>query len=153
MDTLFDLPGPEPEQAVIAHYRLSDDQYGAPAERGAIYNAERAMIAAVKAAGVGEADWNEFGGGEAVLYAYGADSEVSSRSWNRPYVACPSGRLTLCCGGSPTNRSPEWTCDAVQQQSTATTAAPLRGPCPHRATDQKFTPRAVSASVAPAGSC
>lgn len=60
----------------MAHYRLSDDQYGASAEREAIYDAERAMTAAVEAAGVGEVDGNGFGGGEAVLYAYGADSEA-----------------------------------------------------------------------------
>ncbi|MFD3970727.1 hypothetical protein [Streptomyces cyaneofuscatus] len=74
MDTLFDLPEPERQQAVVAHYRLSDDQYGSPAEREAIYDAERVMTAAVEAAGVGEVDGNEFGGGEAVLYAYGADA-------------------------------------------------------------------------------
>ncbi|MGY4982250.1 hypothetical protein ACWCYL_34755 [Streptomyces sp. 900105755] len=77
MDTLFDLPSPEtPEHAVIAHYRLSGDQYGSRAERDAIFDAERAMAAAVKKAGVGEIDGNEFGGGEAVLYAYGADAEA-----------------------------------------------------------------------------
>ncbi|MBX7553922.1 hypothetical protein ABZX95_28880 [Streptomyces sp. NPDC004232] len=77
MDTLFALPEPEtPEQAVIAHYRLSDDQYGSRAEREAIFDAERAMAAAVAEAGVGEVDGNEFGGGEAVLYAYGADAEA-----------------------------------------------------------------------------
>ncbi|MET7666260.1 hypothetical protein ACWGDS_41105 [Streptomyces sp. NPDC055059] len=77
MDALFDLPEPvTPEQAVIAHYCLSDEQYGSPAEREAIYNAERALSAAVADAGVGEVDGNEFGGGEAVLYAYGADAEA-----------------------------------------------------------------------------
>ncbi|MFD8380637.1 hypothetical protein ACFV2X_19150 [Streptomyces sp. NPDC059679] len=75
MDTLFDLPEPEtPEEAVIARYRLSDDQYGSPAEREATFAAERAMTAAVEAAEVGEVDGNEFGGGEVVLYAYGADA-------------------------------------------------------------------------------
>jgi hypothetical protein len=75
MDMLFDLPEPEtPEQAVIAHYRLSDAQYGSRAERDAFFDAERAMSAAVERAGVGEVDGNEFGGGEAVLYAYGADA-------------------------------------------------------------------------------
>ncbi|MCX4649725.1 hypothetical protein [Streptomyces sp. NBC_01446] len=69
MDALFDLPEPvTPEQAVIAHYCLSDEQYGSPAER--------ALSAAVADAGVGEVDGNEFGGGEAVLYAYGADAEA-----------------------------------------------------------------------------
>ncbi|MCX5321067.1 hypothetical protein [Streptomyces sp. NBC_00120] len=69
MDALFDLPEPvTPEQAVIAHCCLSDEQYGSPAER--------ALSAAVADAGVGEVDGNEFGGGEAVLYAYGADAEA-----------------------------------------------------------------------------
>ncbi|WP_225098018.1 hypothetical protein [Streptomyces sp. CoH27] len=77
MDTFFDLPEPEtPEQAVIAHYRLSNDQYGSRAERQAIFDAERAMSAAVEEAGVGDVDGNEFGGGEVVLYAYGADAEA-----------------------------------------------------------------------------
>ncbi|MFF4798691.1 hypothetical protein ACFY1U_09770 [Streptomyces sp. NPDC001351] len=77
MDMLADLPEPvAPEQAVIAHYRLSDDQYGSRSERQAIFDAERAMTAAVEGAGAGEVDGNEFGGGEAVLYAYGADAEA-----------------------------------------------------------------------------
>ncbi|MEU6371177.1 hypothetical protein ABZ876_37215 [Streptomyces sp. NPDC046931] len=62
------LPEPEmPEQAVIAHYRLSDGQYGSSAEREAVYDAERAMASVVEEAGVGEVDGNESGGGEAVL--------------------------------------------------------------------------------------
>ncbi|MEU9912362.1 hypothetical protein [Streptomyces sp. NPDC051001] len=77
MDTLFDLPEPETtEQAVIARYRLSDDEYGSRAEREAVFDAERAMATAVEEAGVGEVDGNEFGGGEAVLYAYGPDAEA-----------------------------------------------------------------------------
>jgi len=75
--TLFDLPEPETtEQAVIAHYRLSDDQYGSPSEREAIFDAGRAMATAVEEAGLGEVDGNEFGGGEAVVYAYGPDAEA-----------------------------------------------------------------------------
>ncbi|MFG3017378.1 hypothetical protein ACGFZQ_02295 [Streptomyces sp. NPDC048254] len=77
MDTLFDFPEPEThEEAVIARYRLSDDQYGSRAERETIFAAERTMTAAVEEARVGEVDGNEFGGGEAVLYAYGADAEA-----------------------------------------------------------------------------
>ncbi|MFD4598021.1 hypothetical protein ACFWPQ_08270 [Streptomyces sp. NPDC058464] len=77
MDKPFDLPEPETaEEAVIAHYRLSDDQYGSRAEREAVFDAERTMTAAVEEAGVGEVDGNEFGGGEAVLYAYGPDAEA-----------------------------------------------------------------------------
>ncbi|MGW2762612.1 hypothetical protein [Streptomyces sp. NPDC001275] len=62
--------------AVIAHHRPSDDEYGSCAEREAIFDAERAMAVAVKRAGVGEVDGNEFGGGEAAVYAYGADAEA-----------------------------------------------------------------------------
>lgn len=77
MDRLFELPEPETsEQAVIAHYRLSDDRYGSRAEREAMFDAERAMAVAVMRAEVGEVDGNEFGGGEAVVYAYGADAEA-----------------------------------------------------------------------------
>lgn len=77
MDTLIDLPEPEtPEEAVIAHYRLSNDQFGSRAERDAVFDAERTMSAAVDEAGVGAVDGNEFGGGKAVLYAYGADAEA-----------------------------------------------------------------------------
>ncbi|MFF7528427.1 hypothetical protein ACFZB2_04850 [Streptomyces bobili] len=77
MNTPFDLREAETaEEAVIARYRLSDDHYGSRAEREAIFDAERSMAAAVEEAGVGEVDGNEFGGGEAVLYAYGADAEA-----------------------------------------------------------------------------
>ncbi|WP_030319313.1 hypothetical protein [Streptomyces sp. NRRL B-3229] len=77
MLTLFDLPEPEkPEHAVIAQYRLSDDQYGSRTERQAIFDAERAMAAAVEEVGVGEVDGNGFGGGEVELFAYGADAEA-----------------------------------------------------------------------------
>ncbi|MEU9781158.1 hypothetical protein AB0H92_09335 [Streptomyces phaeochromogenes] len=34
------------------------------------------MTVAVEEAGVGEVDGNEFGGGEAVVYAYGQDAEA-----------------------------------------------------------------------------
>ncbi|MFE7170126.1 hypothetical protein [Streptomyces sp. NPDC057616] len=75
--TLFDLPAPEePEHSVIARYCLSDDQYGSPAERLAIFDAERTMAAAVTEAGVGEVDGNGFGSGEAELFAYGPDAEA-----------------------------------------------------------------------------
>ncbi|MDN3023465.1 hypothetical protein [Streptomyces sp. S.PB5] len=77
MDTFLDLPeSVASEDAVIARYRLSDDEYGSPAERAVFFEAERAMSAAVEEAGVGEVDGNEFGGGEVVLYAYGVDGEA-----------------------------------------------------------------------------
>lgn len=65
-----------PEEAVIAHYRLSDDEFGTSAERAAFFDAEEAVAVAVEEAGVGEVDGNEFGGGEVVLYAYGPDAQA-----------------------------------------------------------------------------
>lgn len=39
MDTLFDLPESDtPEHAVIAHFCLSDDEYGTRAEHEAIWS-------------------------------------------------------------------------------------------------------------------
>ncbi|WP_316757861.1 hypothetical protein [Streptomyces herbicida] len=77
METGIESPEAEaPEEAVIARYRLSDNKYGSCAERDAIYDAARALAAAVGKEGVGEVDGNEFGGGEAVLYAYGKDAEA-----------------------------------------------------------------------------
>ncbi|MFF4351088.1 hypothetical protein [Streptomyces sp. NPDC001530] len=77
MEELFDAPQADaPEQAVIAHFRLSGEQFGEPDERTAIYDAKRAMTVAVEDAGVGEVDGNEFGGGEAVVYAYGPDADA-----------------------------------------------------------------------------
>ncbi|MFG2723827.1 hypothetical protein [Streptomyces canus] len=77
MDTNFDIPEPEAtEEAVIAHYCLSDDEFGSPIEREAFFDAEEAMAAAVEEAEVGEVDGNEFGGGEVVLYAYGPDAQA-----------------------------------------------------------------------------
>lgn len=77
MNALFDLPdGNEDEHAVIAHFRLSDDRFGSPDDRQTIYEAERIMTTAVEEAGVGEVDGDEFGGGEVVVYAYGADADA-----------------------------------------------------------------------------
>ncbi|MGW7539963.1 hypothetical protein ACWGKQ_02420 [Streptomyces sp. NPDC054770] len=64
------------EHAVIAHFRLADEGFGAADQRALVYAAERAMAAATKEADVGEVDGNEFGGGKAVLYAYGPDADA-----------------------------------------------------------------------------
>ncbi|WP_326725369.1 hypothetical protein OHT59_44310 [Streptomyces sp. NBC_00243] len=125
MDTLIDLPELEtPEEAVIARYRLSDDSFGSPNERDAIFDAEKAMMAAVEQAGVGEVDGNEFGGGEAVVYVYGPDAEAHFKVMEptlrglpfRPaYVVLRQGsdetetRVDLWCGtatkySNPSNR-------------------------------------------------
>lgn len=64
------------EHAVICRYALSGDEFGELDEREAIFALEDALIAAIDAAGVGEFDGHEFGGGEAVLYAYGPDADA-----------------------------------------------------------------------------
>ncbi|WP_329615320.1 hypothetical protein OG244_21325 [Streptomyces brevispora] len=78
-DALFDLPEASPEHAVIAHFQLGDDDLGEPDQWSVVFEAERSMVAAVKAAGVGEVDGNEFGGGEVVIFAYGPDAEALYR--------------------------------------------------------------------------
>ncbi|MEV8410224.1 hypothetical protein AB0R12_31900 [Streptomyces niveus] len=74
-DALFDLPDEAPEHAVIARFQLGGDDFGEADQRSLVFAAERSIGAAVAAAGVGEVDGNEFGGGEVVIYAYGSDAE------------------------------------------------------------------------------
>ncbi|MGW6151690.1 hypothetical protein ACWFRM_00930 [Streptomyces sp. NPDC055144] len=64
------------EHVVIAHFRLASDGFGDVDQRERIYDAEQVMEAAAEEAGVGEVDGNEFGGGEAVVYAYGPDADA-----------------------------------------------------------------------------
>ncbi|MFJ6629995.1 hypothetical protein ACIQMR_01135 [Streptomyces sp. NPDC091376] len=72
-DALFDLPEAPPEHAVIARFQLGGG-LGDSDQWSRVFEAERSMGAAVVAAGVGEADGNEFGGGQAVIFAYGPDA-------------------------------------------------------------------------------
>jgi hypothetical protein len=64
------------EHAVIAHFRLASGGFGEVDQRELVYAAEHAMAAATEAASVGEVDGNEFGGGEAVVYAYEPDADA-----------------------------------------------------------------------------
>ncbi|MDQ0796616.1 hypothetical protein [Streptomyces sp. B1I3] len=73
-DALFDWPDESPEHAVVARFSLGGDDFGEPDQRSLVFEAERSIGAAVAAAGVGEVDGNEFGGGEVVIYAYGPDA-------------------------------------------------------------------------------
>jgi hypothetical protein len=89
-DTHFDLPEvSSPEQAVIAHFQLGGEGFGAPGQRALVFDAERAMTEAVEDAGVGEVEGNEFGGGEAVLYAYGPDADALFRVMEATLRALP----------------------------------------------------------------
>jgi hypothetical protein len=64
------------KHAVIAHLRLAAGGFGDAGQRKQVYEAERVMAAAAEEAGVGEVDGNEFGGGKAVVYAYGPDADA-----------------------------------------------------------------------------
>ncbi|MFE4628066.1 hypothetical protein [Streptomyces mirabilis] len=64
------------EQAVIAHFRLTAYDFGDADQREQVYDAGKVMAAAIDEAGVGEFDGNEFGAGEAVLYAYGPNADA-----------------------------------------------------------------------------
>jgi hypothetical protein len=76
METSVTPGSGDEEHAVIAHFRLARDGFGEADQRERIHSAERVMEAAAERAGVGEVDGNEFGGGEAVVYAYGPDAEA-----------------------------------------------------------------------------
>ncbi|MEY2231674.1 hypothetical protein [Streptomyces sp. BF23-19] len=78
-DTLFDLPEVPSEHAVMARFRLGGDDFGESDQWSRVFDAERSLAAAVVAAGVGEVDGNEFGGGEVVIFAYGPDADALYR--------------------------------------------------------------------------
>ncbi|GIJ79078.1 hypothetical protein SAMN05443287_101532 [Micromonospora phaseoli] len=63
-----------PEHAVIVCYPLTGGGFGEEQERQAIYDLASRLADAVGAADAGDFDGQEFGGGEAVLYAYGPDA-------------------------------------------------------------------------------
>ncbi|MFF4355184.1 hypothetical protein [Streptomyces sp. NPDC001530] len=64
------------EHAVIAHFQLAAEGFGDADQRKLVYQAEQALAAATTETGVGEVDGNEFGGGKAVVYAYGPDADA-----------------------------------------------------------------------------
>jgi hypothetical protein len=54
---------------------MSDDSQGTRDERDTIFEFEDALSEAISAAGAGEFDGNDFGGGECTLYMYGPDAD------------------------------------------------------------------------------
>ncbi|MFE0515667.1 hypothetical protein [Streptomyces sp. NPDC058964] len=64
------------EHAVIAHYRLADDDFGEPSQRDVVRQAQFLLTEAIEQAEAGEFDGNEYGGGKVVLYAYGPDADA-----------------------------------------------------------------------------
>jgi hypothetical protein len=79
-----------PEHAVIVHFKLSDDEHGTLAEREGVFALEDQLERAIQSMAVGEFDGNEFGGGEAVLYAYGPDADALFEAMEAPLRAFPS---------------------------------------------------------------
>jgi len=66
---------PRSEQAVIAHFGLSQDPLGASRDSEAFFALEDSLIELLESAGIGEYDGNEIGAGEAVAYMYGEDAD------------------------------------------------------------------------------
>lgn len=76
MDTPMPPDIGDEEHAVTAHFRLTTGGFGDADQRERVYEAKRVMTMAAEEAGVGEVDGNEFGGGEAVVYAHGPDADA-----------------------------------------------------------------------------
>ncbi|WP_037625143.1 hypothetical protein [Streptomyces aureus] len=84
-----DAPATPPEHSVIARFRLGGGGFGDADQRAVVREAERTMADAVRAAGVGDVDGNEFGGGEVVIFAYGPDAEALYRVMEPDLRALP----------------------------------------------------------------
>ena len=65
---------PPRQHAVITYLPLSGDEHGSEDERAAVHELEARIEEAAAAIGA-ELDGDLFGGGEAVLYAYGPDAD------------------------------------------------------------------------------
>jgi hypothetical protein len=67
---------PETEQSVFVYFDLDGDGYGTKDQRDAIFEVEEELENELRGTNVGTIDGNEFGGGKAVLFAYGPDANV-----------------------------------------------------------------------------
>ncbi len=66
---------PKTEHAVLVYIKFSDDEFGQPEEREALYRLEDKLEPLVNSSGAGEFDGHEFGGGYGTLYMYGANAD------------------------------------------------------------------------------
>ena len=71
-----DEGSPVPDQALLVHVPLSNDEFGSDEEREGLFEVEDQMVEAIEGAEIGEYDGNEFGGGEFVMYIYGPDADA-----------------------------------------------------------------------------
>jgi hypothetical protein len=63
------------EQAVIAHFSLTEDPFGSEHECEAIADLAAMLHPAIDDHGVGEFDGQESGGGRCIFYMYGPDAD------------------------------------------------------------------------------
>jgi hypothetical protein len=63
------------EHAVIVHLSLDDKGFGTEDSRNKVRSLERDIERALDGGDLGELDGDEFGGGEVVLYLYGANAD------------------------------------------------------------------------------
>lgn len=63
------------EQAVLVYLKLSDDAFGVPEDREALYSLEDDITDTLENAGTGSLDGHEIGQGFGVLFIYGPDVE------------------------------------------------------------------------------
>lgn len=78
-DALFGrraVPEGDGEQAVLVRLQLSDSEYGTTREREAIHRLTDGLDAAIREAGSGEYDGDEFGDGVCTLYLYGPSADT-----------------------------------------------------------------------------
>ena len=66
---------PPPAHAVIVSFALSNVEFGEAEERDEIHALTDRMDAAIRGAGAGEFDGDEFGAGTCTLYMYGPDAD------------------------------------------------------------------------------
>jgi hypothetical protein len=68
-------PAVEPDDAVIVHFKLSDDKFGSSEERDRVHRFTDKLAALVQEHRAGEFDGDEFGNGEGTLFMYGPDAD------------------------------------------------------------------------------
>ncbi|KAA3639783.1 MAG: hypothetical protein DWP92_04160 [Armatimonadetes bacterium] len=64
------------EHAVIAHLKLSDEEFGTGDQRASIQELSSQLEQSIAEAAAGEFDGDEFGAGRCTLYMYGRDADL-----------------------------------------------------------------------------
>lgn len=82
------MPAP-PDQSLRLEFPLSDSQFGSKSEFAAMLDLEARLEQVIIAAGVGELDGNEVGGGTFVVFTYGPEAEALFRAVAPTLLASP----------------------------------------------------------------